>query len=98
MVMTKGHAMWDDDGFGYDMMDGGGAAMMVVGILILMLSVLALVSVFVTLYLHQGGGRRDTVPPTEPTEREARRLLDRRLALGEITPEEYATIRAALDG
>ena len=88
--------MWDDHDNRYDMMNGGGA-MMGLGILVLVLLVVALIAVFANLYLHLSSGRGEAAAPPVPAEREARRLLDRRLALGEITAEEYASTRAALD-
>ena len=84
--------MWDDHGNRYDMMDGSGAGMGF-GVLVLVLLVLALVVVLANLYLHLSP-RRENPTPAEP---EARRLLDRRLALGEISAEEYASVRAALE-
>ena len=88
--------MWDDHENRYDMMSGSGA-MMVFGVLVLVFLVVALIAVFATLYLHLRSGGGDTGVPTVPAEREARRLLDRRLALGEVTAEEYASVRAALE-
>lgn len=87
--------MWDNHENGYDMMNGSGA-MMGFGVLVLVLLVLALVAVIANLYLHLRPHRGDAAAQTI-TEPEARRLLDRRLALGEVTPEEYASVRAALD-
>jgi uncharacterized membrane protein len=88
--------MWDDHGNRYDMMNGSGA-MMVFGVFVLVLLVVALIAVFANLYLHLSSGHGGTAVPAVPAEREARRLLDRRLALGEITAEEYASVRAALE-
>ena len=89
--------MWDDHWNRNDMMNGGGATM-AFAMVVLVLLVLGLVAVLAHLYLHLSPRRVDaTVPPTA-AEPEARRLLDRRLALGEVTPEEYATVRAALEG
>lgn len=88
-------AMWDNHDNRYDMMNGGGA-MMGFGVLVLVLLVVALIAIFANLYFHLSPGRGEAAPPV-PEEREARRLLDRRLALGEITTEEYASTRAALD-
>jgi len=88
--------MWDDRYNRYDMMNGGGA-MTGFGVLVLVLLLVALIAVFANLYLHLRSGRGAAAAPPAPAEREARRLLDRRLALGEITAEEYASIRAALD-
>jgi len=53
--------------------------------------------VFANLYLHVSPRRVDATLPATATEPAARRLLDRRLALDEVTPEEYATVRAALE-
>lgn len=89
--------MWDDHGNQYEMMNGGGA-MMGFGVLVLVLLVLALVAVVANLYFHLSPRRDATgAAATPPAEREARRLLDRRLALGEISAEEYASVRAALE-
>lgn len=88
--------MWDDHGNRYDMMNGSGA-MMGFGVLVLVLVVVALTAVFAILYLHLSSGRGVAASPAVPAEREARRMLDRRLALGEITAEEYASVRAALE-
>jgi len=89
-------AMWDDHGNQYDMMNGGGA-LMGFGVLVLLLLVLALIAVLANLYLHLSPRRGDATVLAAPAEPEARRLLDRRLALGEINAEEYASVRAALE-
>lgn len=91
--------MWNDPRGNYDMMDGGGA-FMGVAVLVLVLLVLTLIAVVANLYFHvnRPGGATAPVAPVAPTESEARRLLDRRLASGEISAEEYAAIRAALEG
>jgi len=88
--------MWDGHENQYDMMNGGGA-MMGFGVLVLVLLVLALIAVLANLYLHLSPRTGDATAPAAPTEPEARRLLDRRLALGEIDAEEYASVRAALE-
>lgn len=88
--------MWDDHGNQYEMMNGGGA-MMMFGVLVLVLLVLALIAVVANLYFHLSPRRGDPASSAPPAEREARRLLDRRLALGEINAEEYASVRAALE-
>lgn len=89
--------MWDDHGTRYDMMDGGGAGGF--AMVALMILALALIAVLAYLFLHVSTGRSNTAEPSAPapTEPEARRLLDRRLALGEISPEEYATVRSVLE-
>lgn len=88
--------MWDDHGNRYDMMDGSGA-MLGFGVLVLVLLVVALIAVFANLYLHLSSGRGGAAVPAVPAEPEARRLLDRRLALGEISAEEYASVRSVLE-
>ncbi len=88
--------MWDDHGNRYDMMSGSGA-WVGFGVLALVLLALLLVAVLANLYLHLGQRSRGATPSGTPAEPEARRLLDRRLALGEITAEEYASVRAALE-
>lgn len=88
--------MWDDHWNRYDMMDGSGT-MLVLGVLVLVLLVVALIAVFANLYLHLSSGRGGAAVPTVPAESEARRLLDRRLALGEISAEEYASVRSVLE-
>ncbi|MEO5662144.1 MAG: hypothetical protein ABIR39_02575 [Nocardioides sp.] len=88
--------MWDDHGNRYDMMDGSGA-MLGFGVLVLVLLVVALIAVFANLYLHLSPGRGSAAVPAVPAEPEARRLLDRRLALGEISAEEYASVRSVLE-
>ena len=91
--------MWDDHGNRYDMMNGGGA-MTGVWVLVLVLLSLALIAVVANLYLHLSPRRGDATAPTAPAAPagpEARSILDRRLALGEITAEEYASVRAALE-
>ncbi len=88
--------MWDDHRNQYDMMNGSGA-MMVFGVLVIVLLVLALIAVVANLYLHLSPRGGDALAPAAPAESEARRLLDRRLALGEIDAEAYASIRAALE-
>ncbi|MCY7402393.1 MAG: hypothetical protein LH477_15820 [Nocardioides sp.] len=88
--------MWDDQWNRNDMMNGGGATT-AFAVVVLVLLVLALVAVLANLYLHVSPRRADTTVPPTDAEPEARRLLDRRLALGEVTPEEYATVRAALE-
>lgn len=93
--------MWDDRGDGYDMMNGGGVAMGF-GVLVLVLLGLALLAVVANLYLHVSPrhgtpGAPTASGPVAPAETEARRVLDRRLALGEVSTEDYSAIRAALD-
>lgn len=87
--------MWDDHGYRYDMMNGSGSGVFAVVVLILL--ALALVAVLANLFLHVSAGRSDVAASPVGTESEARRLLDRRLALGEISAEEYASVRAALE-
>ncbi len=89
--------MWDDHGHRYDDMMNGGGAWMGFGVLVLILLVLALVAVVASLAFHVSPRRRNDSLPAATGEPEARRLLDRRLALGEISAEEYASIRAALE-
>ena len=95
--MTKGTAMWDDHENRYDMMNGSSGAVMGFGMLLLVLLLVALTAVVVHLYLRTGSGRGDASAPAARSEGEARRLLDRRLASGEITVDEYASVRTALE-
>lgn len=88
--------MWDDHENRYDMMNGSGAVMGF-GMLLLVLLLVALTAVVVHLYLRTGSGRVVASGPASPSEGEARRLLDRRLAAGEITVDEYASVRTALE-
>ena len=78
------------------MMNGSGL-MMGFGVLVLVLLGLALVAVVVNLYLHVSPRRGAATIPVVPEQPEARRLLDRRLALGEISAEEYESVRAVLE-
>lgn len=78
------------------MMNGSGA-MVGFAVLVLVLLVLALVAVFANPYLHMSPRRGDATTHAGPTEPEARRLLDRRMALGEVTADEYTSVRAALE-
>ena len=88
--------MWDDHSNRYDMMNGGsGSAAFAAAVLILL--ALALVAILTNLYLHVNAGRSQAAAPPARTEPEARLLLDRRLALGEISPEEYTSVRTALE-
>lgn len=88
--------MWDDHGNRYDMMNGGGT-MTGFAVLALILLVVVVLAVLANLYLHVSSGRADAATPVIPAEREARRLLDRRLASGEITVEDYTSLRTALE-
>lgn len=67
------------------------------GVLVLVLLVLALIAVVANLYLHLSPRRADAAESAAPEGSEARQLLDRRLASGEIEAEEYASVRAALE-
>lgn len=88
--------MWDDHENRYDMMNGSGAVMGF-GMLLLILLLVAVTAVVVHLYLHTSSVRGGPSVPASAAEPEARRLLDRRLAMGEITVEEYASVRTALE-
>lgn len=88
--------MWDDHGNRYDMMNGGGT-MIGLWVLGLVLLIVVVVAVLANLYLHVRPGRGASAAPAVPAESEARRLLDRRLASGEITVEDYASLRTALE-
>ncbi len=88
--------MWDDHGYRYNMMDGGGASGGFAMLVVILLAI-AVIAVLANLFLHVSAGRGGAPVSPAPTEPEARRLLDRRLALGEISAEEYATVRTALE-
>jgi uncharacterized membrane protein len=54
--------------------------------------------VWVVRMIASTGQRQTPSEPAQPREPSARELLDRRLASGEITTEQYRELRAALDG
>ncbi len=92
--------MWDDHGDRHGIMDGGSFAH---GSGVWMFAFMVLVLVALTLALSGAAWwlvrtRREAPgPPAVAAQPEARRLLDQRLAQGEITPEEYQAVRAVLD-
>ncbi|WP_169581837.1 MULTISPECIES: SHOCT domain-containing protein [Microbacterium] len=69
----------------------GGWWMWVIGILVPLILVGALVVVLVLLMRSEGERRRDA-----GTGGQARELLEMRLARGEITPQEFREVSAAL--
>jgi uncharacterized membrane protein len=93
--------MWDDHG--YDMMDGSGwmaALLLLVGLLVVVvLAVGAYVVVQLSRREAHGSPAAQAgrgLPPSSGPE-DPRRVLDLRLARGEVTPGEYEAARALLD-
>jgi uncharacterized membrane protein len=87
----------------------GGAAHLLVGILVLLVFV-GLVTAMVLFVARVLGGGHGLMPPAQPappphpgppphnpSQPSAREILDRRLASGEITIEQYDDVRAKLD-
>jgi putative membrane protein len=98
--------MDDPDGHGYDMqhggygmMDGGGGSdwIVVASVLVLVLLLIALVAVLAHLFLHVTRGPGSGTSVAGASAPEARLVLDGRLARGEVSPEEYQSVRALLD-
>ena len=93
------HHRMMDRSHGGGMMDGGqmngGGGWVVVLLVLLLLTVLAcaVVYVLVTATTHV----TPAVRGPSPTPRSSREVLDRRLAHGDITPEEYGARRQLLD-
>ena len=88
--------MWDPDGNRYEMMNGGGW-MVGFAVLALVLLLIAVAVVCANLFLHMSRKPHPLGTPAEGSP-EARLVLDGRLARGEVTPEEYRSVRALLDG
>ncbi|WP_312863438.1 SHOCT domain-containing protein [Spinactinospora alkalitolerans] len=82
------------------MMDGMGIGMLwmllwgLVGLALLVLIVVAIV----WLVRQLSAGPASGPPPAEAGGGQVRRELDRRLAAGEISQEEYRALRAEIDG
>lgn len=81
---------------GYQMMNGGdgGGWLVAFAVLTLVLLLVALLAVLANLFLHvrrPAGGSAGAAPG------EARSVLDGRLARGEVSAEEYRTVRTMLD-
>jgi len=88
----------------------GGAAHLLVGIVVLLLFV-GMITAMVLFVARVFGGRHSLMPPAgpappphpgppppSPSQPSAREILDRRLASGEITIEQYDEVRAKFDG
>ncbi|CAN5156883.1 hypothetical protein BH09ACT12_BH09ACT12_13850 [soil metagenome] len=90
--------MYDPNGTRYDMMGGGGGWMVGFAVVTLVLLLIAVIGVAVSIYLHTSrttsASRRS--PGAVGSAPEPRDLLDARLARGEVTPEEYRTVRSLL--
>ncbi len=96
--------MWDDDGR-HEMMDGAGWATASV----VLLAVLLLVGLAIGAYLVVHATRpTSAAPPATPgpvapppvggaASDDPRRVLDLRLARGEVSPEEYQAVRSVLE-
>ncbi|WP_211357386.1 SHOCT domain-containing protein [Nocardioides rubriscoriae] len=100
--------MWDDDGHDYGMMNGDGWSAAIVVLLVLLVLVVLAVGAYVVVHLtRQSTHARTAVPPgaaaVPPSSlpagggQDPRRVLDLRLARGEVTPEEYDAVRAILE-
>jgi uncharacterized membrane protein len=87
----------------------GGAAHLLVGIVVLLVFVGLITAMVLFVARLLGDGRRLLAPsapsppplerpPPGPAQPSAREILDRRLASGEITLERYDEVRAKLDG
>ncbi len=74
------------DGDGYDHMWGGGAYGWIWGALMMAVMIAAVGALVV--WIVRGGAQSATPRPPDPTH-DARAILARRLAEGEITPDEY---------
>ncbi len=86
---------YHDGTYGMNGMDGGGW-MIALGVISVVLLLVAVVVVVVNLYFHLSH-RASLLKPDKPAS-EARPILDQRLARGEISAEEYSSVRAILDG
>jgi len=82
-------------GYGYNMF-GGGLLMPLFGLLCIIGVVLLVVWAVRTSSGHQG--TTCTTPPQAPGHEEAVAIAKRRLASGEITPEQYGEIMRTLGG
>jgi len=74
------------DGDGYDHMWGGGAYGWIWGALMMAVMIAAVGALVV--WIARGGAQTATPRPPDPTH-DARAILARRLAEGDITPDEY---------
>ncbi len=74
------------DGDGYDHMWGGGAYGWIWGALMMAVMIAAVGALVV--WIVRGGAQSATPRPPDPTH-DARAILARRLAEGEITPDEF---------
>lgn len=87
------HDRYYNDGM-YGMSGGGWmTAFAIVSLILLLIAVIAVVA---NLYLHVTH-RPSPLLPDQPAF-DARPILDTRLARGEISAEEYSSVRAVLDG
>jgi putative membrane protein len=88
---------WDPDRMmdgRYDGMMGGGGAWMMVLVGLLLLGLVAAIAFWA---VRASGAQQSTrTSDDRPRTSSAREVLDLRLARGEISPEEYETIRARL--
>jgi putative membrane protein len=85
----------------YRMGDGGGHTFAGLLLVVVLLVAIVLLVVWVsrTLHGHSHGPLHGTAAPAPgPTQSSPREILDRRLAAGELTAEQYDVIRAKLDG
>ena len=85
---------YHDGTYGMNGMDNGW--MIALGVITVVLLLIAVVVVVVNLYLHLSH-RASLLKPDKPAS-DARPILDQRLARGEISAEEYSSVRAILDG
>ena len=85
-------------GFGYGMMDGGGWWILLFGLLVLAGLVLLVIWAVRALSGHEKTGTGAPPAPPAGSHDEAIAIAKRRLASGEITPEQYQEIMKTLTG
>jgi len=94
--------MDDPDGYGmmnggYGMMDGGSDTTSTIAVVLLGLLVLALIAGLVVLVLHLRRTSAPAMGATSGSPDDATRIIEGRLARGEVSPEEYHAVRTALE-
>lgn len=88
---------WDDYGDGWGMHDGYGAGWIMLAVMVLLLVVL--VGILVALLLRQPGPTAGaSEPPSYPPPTDAKEILRRRFAAGEIDEDEFRSRQEALAG